>query len=119
MTKKQQNDAMQALTDWGCDIAGTLPRFIGSSEFYCRMLAKVPDEENFAKLGNALTEEDINTAFNAAHTLKGVLGNMGLTPMYEEACAIVEPLRAGKSEGVAEHYAALLKQRDFLKSILK
>lgn len=36
---------------------------------------------------------DYTAAFEAAHTLKGVVGNMGLTPLYQAVCEIVEPLR--------------------------
>ena len=35
----------------------------------------------------------MTSAFEAAHTLKGVTGNMGLTPLYDAVCTIVEPLR--------------------------
>ncbi len=40
------------------------------------------------------TAGDLTGAFEAAHTLKGVAGNLGLTPLYEAVCAIVEPLRS-------------------------
>ena len=38
----------------------------------------------------------MTSAFEAAHTLKGVTGNMGLTPLYDAVCTIVEPLRTGE-----------------------
>ena len=30
---------------------------------------------------------DLDGAFEAAHTLKGVAGNLGLTPLYRSVCA--------------------------------
>lgn len=110
---------MERLIRWGCDVPGALPRFIDNRDFYCRMLALVPEEEAFAQLGRTLAAGDVAASFNAAHTLKGVLGNMGLTPMYEEACAIVEPLRAGSLEGTREHYETLMRQEKELENMWK
>ena len=42
----------------------------------------------------------MTSAFEAAHTLKGVTGNMGLTPLYDAVCTIVEPLRTGRTGGL-------------------
>lgn len=113
------DEIIESLISWGCDVPGALPRFIGNRDFYCRMLAMVPDEESFAKLGACLAAGDVRAAFEAAHTLKGVLGNMGLTPMYDEACAIVEPLRAGTLEGTPDHYETLMRQNEKLGKLLK
>ena len=38
----------------------------------------------------------LRAAFEAAHTLKGVAGNLGLKPLYDAVCHIVEPLRRGE-----------------------
>ncbi len=38
--------------------------------------------------------------------------NMGIAPMYETVCKIVEPFRAGNEDGVAEAYKELLKERE-------
>lgn len=109
---------IERLIRWGCDVPGALPRFIGDRDFYCRMLALVPGEENFEKLGAALAAEDVKGSFEAAHTLKGVLGNMGLTPLYEEACAIVEPLRAGKLDGTRAHYELLMRKKEEFEKLI-
>lgn len=119
MTEKQQNDIIRALTSRGCDIEGALPRFIDNRDFYCRMLEQVPREENFSKLGAALDAGDVTAAFEAAHTIKGVMGNMGLTPMYEEVCYIVESLRNGRLDNMQEHYQALSRLKEELETLLK
>lgn len=119
MNKQQQNEVLQTLTDWGCDVPGALNRLLNSKNFYFRLLAAVLSDPAFDALGEALARRDVHGAFACAHTLKGVLGNLGLTPMCNEACAAVELLRAGKLEGVDMHYAALRKQRTFLADLLK
>ena len=95
---------LERLTELGCDVSGALPRFLGKREFYCRLLAQVPEEENFESLGAALAAGDAKAAFERAHALKGVLGNMGLTPMYDEACAIVGSLGGGRRGGAQDAY---------------
>ena len=37
---------------------------------------------------------DLDAAFEAAHALKGVLGNLGLTPLYEPVAEMTECLRS-------------------------
>ena len=43
---------------------------------------------------------DTHAAFAAAHSLKGSIGNVALTPVYEPICALTELLR-GKDAPVA------------------
>ena len=47
----------------------------------------------FDKLKNALETGDLENAFLAAHALKGVLGNLSLTPLYTKVVEITELLR--------------------------
>jgi len=110
---------MTALSDWGCDVADAMPRFLDRKDLYCRLLAQVPAETGFEALGTALEAGDVQAAFEQAHGLKGVLGNMGLTPMYETVCRIVEPLRAGTAQGVEQDYRRLMEMRETLCRILR
>jgi len=119
MNEQQQNEALKDLAEWGCDIQGALSRLLNSRDFYFRLLPSVLTEPSFDALNAALERKDVSGAFESAHTLKGVLGNLGLTPMYQEACGAVELLRAGTLEGVGAHYEALDRQRSFLKDVLE
>ena len=62
----------------------------------------------------AIDSGNLEAAFDAAHTLKGVVGNMGLTPLYKAVCDIVQPLRAREER---EDYPLLYQaiQKEFLK----
>ena len=42
----------------------------------------------------AIDAGDLNTAFERAHSLKGVMGNVALTPLFEPISEITEELRA-------------------------
>jgi glycosyltransferase involved in cell wall biosynthesis len=66
----------------------------------------------FDNLGVALEDGRLSEAFEFAHALKGIVGNMGLTPMFNIVCDIVEPLRINSNEGVKENYKELLSLRE-------
>ena len=91
---------------YGADYETTMSRFMGSEQIYLKILAMLPRDENLQKLDQALQAGDYPAAFDAAHTLKGMAGNLGLTPLYQAVCAPVEPLRA-KAPG--EDYAVLFQ----------
>lgn len=94
---------MQELKDafaaYGADYEATMRRFMGSQPMYLRFLDMFFQDDSLQKLGAALDAGDLNAAFEAAHTLKGTSGNMGLAPLYAAVCAIVEPLRTGTARG--------------------
>ncbi len=78
---------------YGGDYDQTMKRFMGNETLYCTILPKLFQDGNLQKLGKALKADNLKSAFEAAHTLKGVSANLGLTPLYDAVCMIVEPLR--------------------------
>ena len=110
---------LQNLKNWGCDVDGALNRFLGETELYQQCLNTITEDKAFDELGKALDTGDVKAGFEAAHTLKGVLANLGLTPMYEVVVEIVEPLRAGNANGLQPYYTTLMVERDYLKRLLE
>ncbi len=92
------NALLTELRGRGCDIDGALARFLNNEDFYAKCFKKFIDDPAFEGLGKALAAKDVDIAFRHAHTLKGLIANMGLTPLYDLAVKIVEPLRAGQCE---------------------
>ncbi len=82
------------LNSFGADTAEGLDRCFGNEALYLRLVNMISDEKSFDKLRTALDIKDLDEAFEAAHALKGVLGNLSLTPMYEKCAEITELLRA-------------------------
>ena len=78
---------------YGADYDDTMRRFMGNEAMYLRVLGMLPRDGSAERLGGALDAGDLDGAFEAAHTLKGVSGNLGLAPLYKAVCALVEPLR--------------------------
>ncbi len=49
--------------------------------------------------------------------LKGVLGNLALTPMYAPASELTERLRAGTAEDYEPYLREIFSQRDKLRAL--
>ena len=92
-------------------------RCMGSEEFYIKLVKMVPDEKGFDSLKAAVDAGDMNAAFEAAHALKGVLGNLSLTNMYEKSSEITELLRAKTEIDYTPLVNQLLSMRDELAAL--
>lgn len=81
------------LEENGADVEGTLKRFMGKDTLYLKFLGKFPADQNYANLGKNLETGAYGEAYKCAHALKGVVGNLGITPIFEKVSALVEELR--------------------------
>ena len=77
----------------GADFDDVLRRFT-SEVLIVRFSEKFLEDGSFEQLGEALRNDDVNVAFLASHTLKGIAQNMGFTGLYESSNALTEELRA-------------------------
>lgn len=73
-----------------------------------KFLTKVADDQSYNNLCENLKNGNMEEAFRAAHTLKGVCLNLSLTRLYNSASAMTEALR-GKTEYLPEFDALLQK----------
>lgn len=60
-----------------------------------KFLRLFPADENFQLLTDSLAKEDWPTAFRAAHSMKGVALNLGLSTLAQCASELTEVLRPG------------------------
>lgn len=70
---------------------------------------------SFELLRNSMAEGNIDEAFRAAHTLKGVCGNLGFAQLGTSAAAMTEALRGGDLAAAQELYPAV--ERDYQQTI--
>lgn len=63
-----------------------------------KFLAMLARDNSFDQLKTALQQEDYETAFRAAHTLKGVLLNLSLTAQAEVISELTEVLRKQQAD---------------------
>ena len=110
--------SMDALKEYGVKTNQGLERCCNMEAFYFKMITASVNDANFEKLGKALDAKDLKEAFEAAHALKGIAGNLALDPLYDAVCEIVEPLRAGEDKDYTEGYKKVLEARDKLAAII-
>ncbi|MBR4673491.1 MAG: Hpt domain-containing protein [Victivallales bacterium] len=105
------------LVAFGANTSEGLKRCLNKEDFYLRMVKKVPADSNFQKLFDAIKTGDLNTAFDASHALKGVVGNLALSPIFTPVSELTELLRARKQADYSVLLEAIRKGRDELELI--
>lgn len=86
----------------GINVNEAVKRFGNNQENYERILRKFPDELYYDKLKKALEAKETEEAFQAAHALKGIAGNLSLKQLYQASYLLSEELRAGSMEHTEE-----------------
>ena len=81
---------------------GDIVSRLRTEERIARFLIKVADDKSFDLLKTSLEERNMEEAFRAAHTLKGVAQNLSFTELYERAVTVTEILRGGSLNVAAE-----------------
>ena len=90
--------ARERLENAGIDVTGALERFMGNGVLLERFLKKFLSDPNYEKLAAAGGAGDQENALTAAHTLKGVCGNLGMTELFDLTAKQVAAFRAGRWE---------------------
>lgn len=83
------------LTSKGIDYDEAMERFGGNRALYERLALKFLDDPHFEALENALAAGRIEEAHRAAHSLKGVSGNLSFRDLFKATCIISDSLRDG------------------------
>ena len=106
---------IKKLKSLGCDVEGALERCGDDEEFYENCVSSLLFDEQFSMLHEGLLKGDLREAFEAAHSLKGVFANFGITPLLDIVSLVVEPLRKGEIHpGLIDIYEELISQRDII-----
>ena len=108
---------LDILKDFGANVDEGLARCMNNTDFYLRLVNMALDDGGFQKLSDAAGAGDIDTLFDAAHALKGVLGNLSLTPLFDKASALTELARARAEADYPALAAELTADRDRLKAL--
>ena len=105
---------LDKLNQFGANTKEGLDRCMNNEAFYLRLVDKGINDDSFIKLKDELEKKNYDEAFKIAHSLKGVLGNLSLTPLYDLAVEITENLRISKEIDYFELINKLLNKREEL-----
>ena len=108
---------IEGLRELGANVEEGLERCMGMEDFYLEMIELGISDERFDNLGVLLKEGNLDDAFETVHALKGVIGNLSLTPLYETINEITEHLRAREQMDYGPLYEKLISQRDAIKNL--
>lgn len=94
------NAMLEKLSELGTDVREGLSRFMENEPLYVRCLKKFPAQAELCTLHDDLANQNYEAAVQSAHTMKGLTGNLSITPLYTRYSEIVARLRAGETQGV-------------------
>ena len=81
-----------------------LERLAGSEALVLKFLKKFSTDKTYAALEEAMAAGEAELIFRQAHTLKRVAANLGLKPLFEDTCVLVEITRNGGTEGIRDAF---------------
>ncbi|MBQ3295600.1 MAG: Hpt domain-containing protein [Erysipelotrichaceae bacterium] len=111
--------SIERLEEYGADVKTGLERCMNSEDFYFRMISMFPNEDCFNRLEEAIGKNDLDAAFEAAHALKGVAGNLSLTPLYKDAEEITELLRSRTQMDYSELLEKIRNHRETIREMVE
>ncbi len=99
---------LEELNTLGVDIEEALKRFMNNAALYEKMLKKLTSAVKGLEVMEYLQGGDYSKALENAHTLKGVTGNLSVTPLYKAYSDIVLMLRENNPDRAKEILADIL-----------
>lgn len=82
----------------GADYEDVMSR-LRKEERIQKFLIKFLDDQSYALLCSSLEEKNMDEAFRAAHTLKGISQNLSLTNLYDAASHLSDRLKHQRDYG--------------------
>lgn len=108
----------KSLEKLGVNFETGLARFVGNEKLFLDFLKKFPKDKSFENMMSEIQNSNSQEAFKAAHTLKGVAGNLSLDGFYQVLVPMVEDLRLGQLESAKEKSQEVSKKYNELVDFL-
>ncbi|MBR2571097.1 MAG: Hpt domain-containing protein [Clostridia bacterium] len=109
---------IEQLRNYGANVDDGLRRCMNNEGFYLMLVQKAIKEPSFEGLKAAVEAGDLEKGFEMAHALKGVMGNLALTPVCKPVEEITELLRNRTDADYSALVAEIISQRDRLVALM-
>lgn len=96
------DDLSAKLAPYGIDLPDAMERMDNDEALYERLALKYLKNTNYVDLVAAMEAQNYDDAYTAAHTLKGVSGNLSLAKLYKVSAAISDALYQGEYQAAAQ-----------------
>ncbi|MCI9129085.1 MAG: Hpt domain-containing protein [Eggerthellaceae bacterium] len=90
------------LAEYGIDLPDAMERMDGDEALFKRLALKYLNNTNYVDYVAAMEAKDYDSAYTAAHTLKGVSGNLSFANLFKVASATSEALHQGEYQAAQE-----------------
>ena len=108
---------IESLRGYGANVDEGLSRCMGNETLYLKLVNTVCDDKSFEILAEAIDNKDYKTAFERAHALKGAVGNLSLSPLYEEVSELTDALRNQADGDYSQMLQKVLKDKERLSAL--
>ena len=106
--------SIDVLREFGADVDDGLERCLDDEEFYLELVPGALEESYYKSIDDLIKQEAYMQAFEVAHSLKGILANLALTPILNPVSEITEGLRASKEMDYSGLVASMWENRNKL-----
>lgn len=89
-------DIKTELASYGIDYDDAMERMGGSADFYKQLAMKYLNDSHYVDLVAAMEAKDYDRAYEAAHALKGVSGNLSMADLFKASAAVSDALYQGE-----------------------
>lgn len=110
---------LQALQEAGVNTKEGLARCMNNESFYLNLVTKSLTRDDFDKLKAAIEAGDLDSAFSVAHNLKGSMGNLAITPIFEPVSEMTELLRSRTQTDYTPYLETIMLRKDALAALIK
>lgn len=101
------------------DVENTMSRFMDNEALFKKFLLKFPKDNNINALKDQINNKEYDLAASTTHTLKGVTGNLGITPLFTRFTKMVDDLRKNEYSNLEQLYSEIVDYYGKLCDLLK
>ena len=98
----EEDSIWKRLRENGVNVDKALERMKGNKEAYRSFLIEFFEDPDFEALQESIETQNVKDAFDYAHGLKGMAGNLGLDNVHSKISILVEIVSQGSLDGAKE-----------------
>lgn len=98
------------LASYGIDYIDAMDRMDDDADLYKTLAMKYLDNSNYADLVASMEMKDFDEGYKAAHSLKGISGNLSFNDLFKVAAAMSDALKQGEYQAAEKMLPDLEKE---------